>query len=50
MHGFARLTQDVDLFVALAPENVERLKHSLHTVYHDASIEEISSSDYSRIQ
>jgi hypothetical protein len=40
--GFNRLTQDVDIFVRPAPENIDRLKRALFEVFQDPSIEEIS--------
>lgn len=43
--GLARATEDLDLFVAPEPENVERLKKALHSVFDDPSIEEISAED-----
>ena len=45
LHGLARATADLDLFVRSEPENVERLKRALRAVFADPSIEEISAAD-----
>ena len=45
LHGLARATGDVDLFVRPDPENVERLKAALRSVFDDPSIDEISAED-----
>ena len=45
IHGFARATQDLDVFIAPEAGNVERLKRALRSVYDDPSIEEISADD-----
>jgi len=42
LHGMERLTRDIDLFVRMAPENIEKLRKALHSVFEDASIEEIT--------
>ncbi|MGH8902686.1 MAG: nucleotidyl transferase AbiEii/AbiGii toxin family protein [Egibacteraceae bacterium] len=44
-HGLVRATRDIDFFVAPDPDNVERLKRALHTVFDDDSIDEINSDD-----
>src|SRR5205814_1429552 len=44
-HGLARFTEDLDLFVAPERDSIERLKRALHSVFDDAHIDEISSSD-----
>lgn len=41
-HGMDRLTRDIDVFVNMEPQNIERLRKSLHAVFDDASIEEIT--------
>ena len=33
LHGLARFTQDVDLFLAPEAENIERLRRALRSVY-----------------
>src|SRR5215813_3712977 len=43
--GLARATEDLDLFVDPEPENIERLKVALHSVFRDPSIDEISADD-----
>lgn len=45
LHGLVRATEDVDLFVRPDPENIERLRRALHSLYDDASIDEIRSED-----
>ena len=45
LHGLARATADVDLFVPADRDNVERLKEALRAVFDDSSIEEISADD-----
>lgn len=45
LHGLARATADLDLFVPADRDNVERLKAALHTVFDDPSIEEITADD-----
>jgi hypothetical protein len=39
LHGILRFTDDIDLFVSPAPENVERLRRALRRVWTDPSIE-----------
>jgi hypothetical protein len=45
LHGLARFTEDLDLFVAPERENIERLKRALRSVFDDAHIDEISADD-----
>ena len=45
LHGLARFTDDLDLFIAPDRGNVERLKRALAAVFDDPSIEEISADD-----
>lgn len=45
LHGLARFTEDLDLFVAPERENVERLKRALHSVFDDPHIDEITPED-----
>lgn len=45
LHGLARATADLDLFIRPAPDNVERLKLALRDVYEDSSIDEITADD-----
>lgn len=44
-HGLVRATQDMDLFVAPTPDNVERLRRALRSVFDDPCIEEIVVED-----
>jgi predicted nucleotidyltransferase len=41
IHGIARATQDVDIFVRPEPENVNRLKRALRSVWNDPEIDEV---------
>ncbi len=43
LHGLARATADLDLFIAAQPDNVARLKAAFHRVFDDPSIDEISA-------
>ena len=45
LHGLARFTEDLDLFIAPDAENVEALKRALHSVFDDPQIDEISGTD-----
>lgn len=45
LHGIARSTEDLDLFVAPDVENVARLRSALFAVFHDPHIEEITAED-----
>ena len=45
LHGLARATGDVDLFLRPDAENVERLKAALRSVFRDPCIDEISADD-----
>ena len=45
LHGLARATADLDLFIRADATNVERLKSALRTVFRDPSIDEISAED-----
>lgn len=45
-HGVIRATEDVDLFVRATPENIERLRTALRTVYGgDPHVDEIRTED-----
>ncbi|MHB2018382.1 MAG: nucleotidyl transferase AbiEii/AbiGii toxin family protein [Candidatus Xenobia bacterium] len=41
--GLPRETKDIDLFVRVSPENAERVRRALDSVYHDPSIAEIDA-------
>lgn len=45
LHGLARFTEDVDLFIAPDIQNIERLKRALHSVFDDPAIAEITAAD-----
>ena len=45
VHGLARFTEDLDIFVAPDRENVEHLKDALRSVLDDPHIDEISADD-----
>jgi len=45
LHGLARATADLDLFLRPDPDNVEALKRALRSVIDDPSIDEISAED-----
>lgn len=44
-HGVVRATQDVDFFVAADPDNVERIKRALRSVFDDPSVDDIASAE-----
>jgi hypothetical protein len=45
--GLVRATRDIDFFVSPDPENVDRLKRALKSVFDDPKIDEISANDLS---
>ncbi len=45
LHGLARFTEDLDVFIAPDRANIERLKTALRSVYDDPHIDEISADD-----
>jgi hypothetical protein len=45
LHGLARFTEDLDLFIDPDRDNIERLKRALRAVFADPHIEEISADD-----
>ena len=45
LHGLARATADLDLFIRPDSGNIERLKVALHTVFEDPNIEDITAED-----
>jgi len=45
LHGLARATAEVDLFIRPQADNIERLKAALRSVFDDPSIDEISAED-----
>jgi hypothetical protein len=45
LHGLARATADLDLFIQPNASNVERLKAALRMVFEDPNIEDITAED-----
>ncbi len=45
LYGFNRPTEDIDLFIKRIPENVEKLRKALRSVFDDDAIEEIVFDD-----
>lgn len=45
LHGLARATEGLDIFVAPDPDNIARLREALHSVFDDPSIDEITAAD-----
>ncbi|MCC7000434.1 MAG: nucleotidyl transferase AbiEii/AbiGii toxin family protein [Deltaproteobacteria bacterium] len=45
VHGRARATQDIDIFVRPSAENVARLQRAIGRVTHDPAVAEITSQD-----
>jgi len=45
LHGLARTTADIDLFIPADRANVERLKAALRALYDDPCIDQISADD-----
>lgn len=45
LHGLARSTEDLDVFIAPTEENVERLRQALYDALADPEIEHITAAD-----
>jgi len=45
LHGLARATEDLDVFVAPERTNIERLRDALRSVFEDPHIDEIDADD-----
>lgn len=45
LHGIERLTRDIDIFVKMEDENIQRLRQALHSIFEDESIEEITKEE-----
>ena len=45
IHGLARSTEDLDLFIDPDVDNIARLRRALHSVFDDPSIDEITAAD-----
>lgn len=42
LHGIERLTRDIDIFVKMEQNNIQRLRNALHSIFDDESIDEIT--------
>jgi hypothetical protein len=47
VHGLVRATEDVDVFIRVTAENVERVKRALRRVWDDPCIDDITYEDLS---
>jgi predicted nucleotidyltransferase len=45
IYGHPRFTEDMDLFIRLEKNNIDRLRHALDSVFHDVSLEELTVED-----
>ncbi len=45
LHGLARATEDLDLFIAPDHDNIDRLKDALRTVFNDPNLDEIDAEE-----
>ncbi len=45
LHGLARATQDLDIFVSPIEENISKLRSALRSVFDDPHIDEITAED-----
>jgi hypothetical protein len=45
IHGIVRTTEDIDFFIRPTPENVERIRTALRSLWSDPHIEEITAAD-----
>lgn len=45
LHGFPRLTEDIDILLKADVQNIEKLKNALEEVFNDPSVKEIELSD-----
>jgi hypothetical protein len=45
LHGLARATQDLDIFIAPTENNIDRLRSALMSVFDDAHVDEITADD-----
>ncbi len=45
VHGLARFTEDLDLFIEPQRENIERMKNALRSVFNDSDIDTIAADD-----
>ena len=42
LYGMPRLTRDIDIFVEMIPQNIEKLRNALHSLFQDPTVEEIT--------
>lgn len=45
LHGLARFTEDLDVFIAPERDNIQKVKTALRSVYADPHIDEVSADD-----
>ncbi len=45
LHGLARFTEDLDVFIEPVRDNIDRLSAALHDVFDDPSLDEITADD-----
>jgi hypothetical protein len=45
LHGLARFTEDLDIFLEPTAENIARVRRALASVFDDASIDQITADD-----
>lgn len=45
LHGLARATEDLDIFIAPDAANIDKLRAALHAVFADPCIDEITAAD-----
>ncbi|MDQ1354009.1 MAG: hypothetical protein QG657_4318 [Acidobacteriota bacterium] len=45
IHGMPRVTQDLDIFVKMVPENIDKLRKALRIAFNDNSIDGITLGD-----
>lgn len=45
IHGFPRLTNDIDFLIDHSPENIVKVTDALKNVFHDEAIEDIKPTD-----
>ena len=48
LHGMERLTRDVDIFVKMNAENIDKLREALHSIFDDTSIDEITLEELNK--
>lgn len=48
LQGMGRLTRDIDIFVKMAPDNINKLRSALYAVFNDNSIEKITLEELNK--